>query len=314
MYNPRDAYRGVLVSRDKNEHNTSAFMDSVGVSEETFRVDQLCETMQSDMRTLDSVDDLFSIDCTRHSFEVAHAIDGQGLPNAKHIAQGPPSFTAGRGKSPLGRGHVRPMAVDRNDNTAGMIHGAVQHPSKVQSSPNWRPRMAPNIPAPHNVTPPAQSIPPVPPLRLHGEGFAASPRDSIAARPKQGFLTEYEMFDRRRPHHSKDSHGSLNLIGSLAKVWTVNPNHNGSRAYRVTEVPISETGSMLSRWESCGFSEYESELLESALLDSALDTTEYIGSDYNMYSSIQSIPENPMEEDEFMVRVREALRNAEVER
>lgn len=313
MYSQRDAYRGVLVSRDINEQKTSSFMDSVGVCEDRFRVDQLCETMQSEMQTLDSTDDMFGIDCTRHSFDVAHAIEGQISHGMKSMAHGPP-FSAVQEKSPFGRGHASPLSDDRNNNAAAAVQGAVWHPRNVQASPNWRPK-TPAYPATSSVQPlPTQSYPPVPPLRLNSESFGASPRGSIATRSKQGFRPEYEMFDRRRPHHSKDSHGSLNLIGSLAKVWSVNPNHNGTRAYRVTEVPISETGSMLSRWESCGFSDYGSELLESALLDSALDTVEYIESDYNMYSSIQSIPENPLEEDEFMIRVRQALRNAEMER
>ncbi|GMH32387.1 hypothetical protein BSKO_00221 [Bryopsis sp. KO-2023] len=272
----------------------------------------------TNIETYDSMDDLYDLECTQHSFDVPRAV---------------PALQVRHGVPPLMPEAPMTPAATREDWMCGdslhlpcgsreriVIHdmGTVDEGESYGGSA-------------------MMSHPPVPPLRYprerelqdreryHGESYGQSSMSGNSRSwQKQSFHAEYEMFDRRRDNLSKDSRNSMSFVGSLARVWSVNPNQKGSKAYHLTEVGNSEAGSALCPWEnevsdlgsvSGVMSREVSGALDSVIIDSTvLDSTDYIGSDLNVCSTFRSIAEDVETEDRFMASVRQALRNAQSER
>lgn len=269
---------------------------------------------------IETVDEVYNLDSTRHSFDVARVAQS-GMPQVHDAPiKRPPSVPVAP-DTPTGRRDDFRSTGSRGADTDVHLQQFVSGhpPCKVQSRiPTGRQsRRAGSNSVGSSCLPAVASRPPpiVPPLRLGGDRYQDlrvnhPPRGN----PRQGFKPEYDMFDRHRPNCSRESLASLNMIGSLAKVWSVNPHQNGGRTYHCTEAPISDTGSLHSRWESEILSECTSMILDSTVVGSILDTNDFVGSDANVYSTFQSIAENPNGEDEYTASLRQALRNAEIER
>lgn len=298
----------------------SYWIDSLRNSTDAPRGDPDQSGLNGNIETYDSIEDLYDLECTQHSFDVPRAV---------------PALQLRHGAAPLMPEAPMTPAATRED----WMYGDCTHlPSgsrerivihdmgTVEEGESYGGSTMVSVPPP--VPPlrfPSREMEPFERERGHGESYGHSSASGNSRNwQRQSFHAEYEMFDRRRDNLSKDSRTSMSFVGSLARVWSVNPNQKGSKAYHLTEVGNSEAGSALCPWEnevvsdlgsvSGVMSREVSGALDSVIIDSTLDSADYIGSELNVYSTFRSVAEEAGMEDRYMANVRQALKDAKSER